>query len=145
MLRFSGMEGSVTLLNNTTGDALVPDIHVVSYDFTAEYELTEQDFIGEIGKEYREFYVGYSLKITVQPNLASQIVALANLFKAKGQGANIDEISAGLKYVSPDGGSFRIVCRDLHTAPQPMKMGGRTKFAENDLDFKGKLWLMKVA
>lgn len=136
--RFAGREGSLVLLNSTTGDSILGDVNIESWTVDPLVELTEHMFCGEIGPHHRAFSKGYSLKLKVQFNDVAQAVAFYSLMKARLDGANQDEFAAGLKYRNDLGQAFRITCRDMQPESLPAEVGGQTEFLSGDLSFKGR-------
>ena len=138
--RFAGQESKLALVNSTTQDPILPDIAVVSMTGTLKNELVKRNFLGETGPDHREFADGYELEIEVEITDAAQIVTFINAMQAKAKGKSNDQFSASTKYVSPDGGSFRLVFPDLRWDSTPMNMGGRTDFLKTTLKASGKTW-----
>ena len=143
--RFTGQQGSLVLQDITTGDAILPDVHIESWTFAVEIELTEKAFIGEVGPTFREFAKGYSLELKVEYNDAAQVVAWINAMQARLSGASSDEIASSLKYTSRDGQAFRVTCRDLHIESNPFELGGQTEFLSGTIKFKGNQYAVALA
>lgn len=138
--RFAGQESKLVLTNSTTGDPTMPDVAVVSMTVTLKNELVKRDFIGETGPDYREFADGADIEIEVEFTNAAQLVTFENAKQAKAKGKSNDQFSAATKYVSPDGGSFRIVLPDIRWDGTPLNMGGRKDLLKGTYKGSCKTW-----
>lgn len=143
--RFAGQEGSVTVVDSTTGDALLADISVESFNVHLPFDVTKKDFIGEVGPDFREFSDGYEVELKVEHNDAAQTVDFINAIVAKARSESLDEFAASLKYVSPDGGAFRVILQDIHWEGPPLELAGRKEFLASTLKGKGKVFKVQLA
>ena len=143
-LRFAGQEAVLSLINSTTGDALIPDVGVESSKVSFPLVLTKKDFFGELGPDFREFGDGFEVSFKFEHVDADSAVSMLNQILAKAQGASVDEFALSMKYVSPDGGAFRVVLLDLHFENVgDLDLGGRTDFLMSELKAKGKKFKIK--
>jgi hypothetical protein len=143
-LRYAGQEGSLTLINTTTQDQLLPSIGLESTSFSFPFELTQKQFIGEIGPDYREFANGWELEFKFEPTAAEEIVAYVNAIKAKAEGTSTDEFAVQLRFASPDGSTLQVTFRDGHFEGLPFELGGRTEFLTGTHRMKGKFYKIQV-
>jgi hypothetical protein len=143
-LRYAGAEGSLVLMNSTTGDELMAGMPLASIKWSFPLELVKKQYIGDIGPTYREFSDGYELEAEVEPDDAEKFVAIINAVKAKAEGASSDEFAAQAKYASPSGSTFQVTFRDLHWEGIPGDMGGRTEFLKTTFKAKGKVYKVQV-
>ena len=138
--RFAGQEAKLAIVNSTTQDPQCPDVALVSVNVTLKNELVKRDFVGETGPDYREFADGYDVEAEVELTNAAQIVTFVNALQAKAKGKSTDQFQIATKYVSPDGGSFRVVLPDVRWDSVPLNLGGRKDFLKTTLKGSGKTW-----
>lgn len=143
-LRYAGQEGSLTLINSTTQDQLLPTINLESTSFGFPFELTKKQFIGKTGPTYREFADGWELEFKFEPDNADEIVAYANAVKAKAEGASTDEFAFQVRFASPDGPTLQITFRDGHFEGLPFELGGRTEFLTGTHKVKGEVYKIQT-
>lgn len=136
--RFAGQEGSFTLLNSTTGEQLLPDMHIESISASFLKEMVIKRYIGQIGPEVRSFDDGYELGVKFDPHNAITLVAFVTLCQAKAQGKINDEFAAQMKLVSPTGGTCRIVYRDVHWDSSPISLGGQHELLNKEIKGRGR-------
>ena len=137
-LRFAGQETALSLIDSTTGDALLADMAMENVKITFPFELTKMEFLGELGPDYREFGDGAEVTFKFMHTDAAQTVTACNAMIAKAQGKSNDEFALGTTFTSPDRGAFRVVLRDLHFEGVPLDMSGRTEFLESEITAKCK-------
>ena len=138
--RFAGQESKLAIVNSTTQDPIMPDIAAISMNAMLKQELVKRDFLGETGPDYREFADGFDIEIEVELTSAAQIVAFVNAMQAKAKGKSNDQFASSMKYVSPDGGSFRLAFPDVRWDTTPLNLGGRKDFLKTTLKGSGKTW-----
>lgn len=143
-LRYAGQEGSLTLINSTTQEQLLPTINLESTSFGFPFELTKKQFIGKTGPTYREFADGWELEFKFEPDNADEIVAYANAVKAKAEGASTDEFAFQVRFASPDGPTLQITFRDGHFEGLPFELGGRTEFLTGTHKVKGEVYKIQT-
>lgn len=143
-LRFAGQEGSLTLINATTQEQLLPTLNLESVTFGLPFELTKKQFIGRTGPVYREFADGWELEYKFEPDQAEEIVAYVNAAKAKAEGKSTDEFAYQVRFASPDGATLQITFRDGHFEGLPFEMGGRTEFLTGTHRSKGDVYKIQV-
>lgn len=143
-LRYAGQEGSLTLINTTTQEQLLPTIGLESSSFGFPFELTKKQFIGELGPDYREFADGWELEFKFEPTNAEEIVAYVNVVKAKAEGKSTDEFAVQIRFASPDGPTLQITFRDGHFEGLPFEQAGRTEFLTGTHRMKGKTYKIQI-
>jgi hypothetical protein len=143
-LRYAGQEAALTLINTSTQDQLLPSIGLESTSFAFPFELTQKQFIGEIGPDYREFANGWEVEFKFEPTIAEEIVAYVNAVKRKAEGASNEEFAVQLRFASPDGSTLQITLRDGHFEGLPFDLGGRTEFLTGTHRMKGKFYKIQV-
>lgn len=143
-MRFAGQEEVLSLINSTTGDPMLPDVGVEQSKVGFPLVLVKKDFLGEIGPDYREFGDGYEVSFKFQHSDADSAVSYLNQVLAKAQGASVDEFALSMKFVSPVGGTFRVVLLDLHFENVgDLDMGSRTNLMDSEMKAKGKKFKIK--
>lgn len=140
--RYSGQQASITLVNNTTQDAVLASLALVSMTFTIDIELVSRDFIGETGTDYREFANGASIEAEIELTDAGQTLAFVNAVQARAKGLANDRFSVSSEFKSVDGGNFRLIFPDVRFEGLPIALGGRKDFAK--LSIKGKCKTFKA-
>lgn len=143
-LRYAGQEGSLTLINSTTQEQLLPTVNLESTNFGFPFELTKKQFMGDIGPTYREFADGWELEFKFEPDNADEIVAYANVVKAKAEGKSTDEFAFQVRFACPDGPTLQVTFRDGHFEGLPFEMGGRTDFLTGTHKVKGKTYKIQT-
>ena len=143
-LRYAGQEGTLTLINSTTQEQLLPSLNLESCSFGFPFELTKKQFMGEIGPTYREFADGWELEYKFELDQADQVVAYVNAIKAKAEGKSTDKFAFQVRFASPDGPTLQITFRDGHFEGLPFEMGGRTEFLTSTHRAKGAPYKIQV-
>lgn len=145
-LRYSGQPGesSLTLINTTTQEQLLPSMALESVTVTLPLELVEKNYIGEVGPDFREFGKGYEVEFKMAHTDAGETVALVNAIKAKAEGKSVEEFALQTRYFSPGGATYQITLRDLHFEGIPFELGGRTDFLMSTIKAKGKNYKVNV-
>lgn len=139
-LRFAGQEGALLFVDATSGDQLIADADVENIRITLLMELTMKQFIGEVSADYREFSNGAEVSFKFEHTDAGQTVDMVNQIVARAQGASSDEFDLSAKYVSPDGGGFRVILRDLKFEDIPLDLPARTDFLNTEMKAKCKVF-----
>lgn len=138
--RFAGQEARLDLINSSTQDPLLAEVHLVSLNWTSEIELVKRDFFGRTGPVYREFADGYSVEAELELNDAAQIVLFLNFIQGRGKGLQTDTIQLSCQYVNPFGEGFRVVFPETAFEPIALNLGGRKDFLKTTLKGKGETW-----
>lgn len=136
-LRFSGQEGSLYLLNATTGDALLEGIPIASIKGNLPFELVKKDYIGEKGPTFREFADGYEIEADLEPDDVGKLVTYINLLKAKAEGDSSTEFAVQMRVSAPDNATFQVTFFDTHFEGIPLELGGRKELLKTTLKGKG--------
>lgn len=143
-LRYAGQEGSLTLINATTQEQLLPSIGLESTSFGFPFELTKKQFIGRTGPDYREFADGWELEFKFEPQQADELVDYVLAVKAKAKGETTTEFAVQLRFASPDGPTLQITLRDGHFEGLPFELSGRSEFLTGTHRMKGDEYKIQI-
>ena len=100
--------------------------------------MKEDEYLGQIGKEYRTVYVGYEFSCDHDPKNPLTIVDFAELVLAQAQTTRILQFAARAKFGAPDQGQFAVTFANVQWDSPSFTMGGQREMFSNSLKGRGR-------
>jgi hypothetical protein len=125
------------LLDATTAEQLLPDIHFESLAWSALAEVVKKRYIGQKGPAVRSFSDGYDISIKFDPNNAAALVVWVRLVLAKQNNEINDEFAAAAKFGSPNGGQFRVRFLEIQWDTQSFNLANQHELLSSDIKGTG--------
>jgi hypothetical protein len=108
---------------------------VVSFEFTHELDIQEEEFLGETSPEFDSIFKGTSFRIEMQLS-SRQVLDLqvAIIDKAKRRAAGAQQIDIQSVLIFPNGDTFQLMFPDCSFGSTPVNIGGRSDFVTVSLE-----------
>lgn len=133
--RIKGQE--VEILFVAKGQVQDTITEVQNFEVVAEFERTDEGYLGEKSDRYDEFYKGYSGSADVHfatPQILDLMQSIQDRAQRREPGTTIN-IKCTLNF--PSGLRRRILLQDAFFGNMPMSFGGRGEYGTVKLDFAG--------
>ena len=131
------IRGSDTALFITDNGVLLDTLtDITDCEITPEFEIKEENFLGQTAPQFDEVWKGAAVKIGYQFSDAAPFALMQSVMDRAMRRTPGVKINAQTTLQFPSGLRKRILMPDCSSGPMPFNNSGRTEFLKGTLDFK---------
>ena len=133
-LRAKGQDTAVFIVNNGVLQDTITDI--TDSEFTFEFEIKEENYLGKTSPDFDEVYKGTGGKISYHFSDDAPFKLMQSVMDRAQRRTPGLRINIQTTINFPSGLKKRVLLPDCFFGPMPFNNGGRTEYLKGTLDFK---------